>query len=53
MPFSLESILWHSIIDYVVGDYSQMRPHSHNNGLSPNEAERQIAINHKPVAKNT
>jgi putative transposase len=53
MPFSLESILWHSIIDYVVGYYSQMRPHSHNKGLSPNEAERQIAINHKPVAKNT
>jgi len=43
----------HSIIDYVVGYYSQVRPHSHNNGLSPNEAERQIAINHKSVAKKT
>jgi putative transposase len=43
----------HSVIDYVVGDYSQIRSHSHNNGLSPNEAERRIAINYKPVAKIT
>jgi len=30
----------HSITDYIVGYYSKTRPHSHNKGLSPNEAER-------------
>ena len=30
----------HSITDYIMGYYSQVRPHRHNKGLSPNEAER-------------
>ena len=42
-----------SIIRYVVGYYSQIRPHKHNNGLSPNETEREFRINYKTVAKIT
>ena len=30
----------HSITNYIMGYYSQVRPHRHNKGLSPNEAER-------------
>jgi len=30
----------HSITKYITGYYSQLRPHRHNNGLCPNEAER-------------
>ena len=29
----------HSIIHYIVGYYSQVRPHQHNRGISPNAAE--------------
>ena len=29
----------HSITDYIIGYYSQTRPHRHNNGKSPNMAE--------------
>ncbi len=36
----------HSITDYVVGYYSQTRPHQHNNGLSPNAAEKQHRANY-------
>lgn len=42
-----------TVLDYIIGYYSQVRPHSHNDGLSPNEAERQFWINSKPVAKIT
>lgn len=28
------------IIDYIIGYYSQVRPHAHNNGLPPNVAEK-------------
>jgi len=28
------------IIDYIIGYYSQVRPHQHNNGLAPNLAEK-------------
>lgn len=31
----------HGITDYAIGYYSQFRPHTHNDGLTPNEAERQ------------
>ncbi len=27
------------IIDYIIGYYSQIRPHQHNDGLAPNVAE--------------
>jgi len=30
----------HSITNYIMGYYSQVRPHRHNKGISPNEAER-------------
>ena len=33
-----------SIIDYLIGYYSQTRPHQHNRGLSPNMAEQQYWI---------
>jgi len=42
-----------SITDYVIGYYSQRRPHTFNEGLSPNAAERQFAIDRKRVAKIT
>ena len=28
-----------TVLDYITGYYSQVRPHRHNNGLSPNDAE--------------
>jgi putative transposase len=40
-----------SIINYMIGYYSQTRPHSFNDGLSPNAAERQYAKNVNGVAK--
>jgi len=30
----------YAVIDYLVGYYSQTRPHRHNRGLSPNTAEQ-------------
>jgi putative transposase len=30
----------HSITKYIAGYYSQLRPHQHNDGNTPNEAER-------------
>jgi putative transposase len=29
----------YSIKNYIAGYYSQLRPHQHNNGKTPNEAE--------------
>jgi putative transposase len=43
----------HGITDYVIGYYSQLRPHTHNEGLAPNEAERQYWNAYKTVAKMT
>jgi len=40
----------HSITSYIVGYYSQTRPHSHNGGLSPNNAEKEYWKNYKTVA---
>ncbi|WP_153043437.1 integrase core domain-containing protein, partial [Xenorhabdus innexi] len=39
----------HSIIQYITGYYSQLRPHGYNNGLTPNESERLFWENAKPV----
>lgn len=36
----------YSITDYLIGYYSQIRPHNHNNGLSPNAAEKSFEINY-------
>ena len=40
-----------SIIDYIVGYYSQVRPHQHNDGVSPNASERRFWFEYKTVAK--
>jgi putative transposase len=41
------------VIDYIIGYYSQVRPHRHNDGLTPNMAERKYWIEYKTVAKKT
>ncbi len=33
------------VLEYIVSYCSQVRPHSHNNGLTPNESEKQLRIN--------
>ncbi len=43
----------HGITDYVIGYYSQFRPHAHNDGCAPNVAEMQYWNAHKTVAKMT
>lgn len=43
----------HEIIDYIIGYYSQVRPHRHNDGLAPNVAEKQYWIELNSVAKKT
>lgn len=40
-----------SIIHYITGYYSTLRPHTHNGGLSPNESERLFHIQSGCVAK--
>ncbi len=42
-----------AVTDYVIGYYSQIRPHKHNDGLSPNSTEKLFVINRKRVAKKT
>ncbi|EMM9641738.1 IS3 family transposase [Providencia rettgeri] len=39
------------IIHYIIGYYSQIRPHQYNGGLTPNESERLFWKNSKTVAK--
>ncbi|SHF82896.1 Integrase core domain-containing protein [Marinomonas polaris DSM 16579] len=41
------------IIHYIIGYYSQLRPHQYNGGLSPNESERLYWENSKTVASFT
>jgi len=43
----------HEIIDYIIGYYSQVRPHRHNDGLAPNVAEEKYWNEYKTVAKKT
>ena len=43
----------HGITDYIIGYYSQFRPHTHNGGLAPNAAEEQYWDARKSVAKMT
>ncbi|WP_157420055.1 IS3 family transposase [Oceanisphaera avium] len=40
----------HHIVKYLIGYYSQLRPHQHNGGISPNQAEVDYWINYKSVA---
>jgi putative transposase len=42
-----------TVLDYIIGYYSQVRPHRHNEGLSPNEAENRYWKNSKTLAKFT
>lgn len=42
-----------AIIDYIIGYYSQVRPHQHNEGLAPNVAERKYWAVYNTVAKFT
>nr|WP_156129930.1 IS3 family transposase [Aeromonas australiensis] len=39
-----------AITEYLVGYYSQVRPHSYNGGLTPNESEQMFWAAHKTVA---
>ncbi len=41
----------YEITDYIVGYYSQIRPHQYNGGLTPNESERRFWLAYKTVAK--
>ncbi len=43
----------YAITDYIVGYYSQLRPHQHNNMLPPNLAEEEYWKNYKTVASST
>jgi len=36
-----------AIIDYILGYYSQVRPHQHNDGLAPNVAEKKYWAEYK------
>ena len=38
------------ITDYILGYYSQVRPHQYNGGLTPNESERRFWLSYKTVA---
>jgi putative transposase len=42
-----------SVIGYMIGYYSSLRPHKHNDGLPPNVAEKNYWNAQKSVAKNT
>ena len=43
----------HSIVSYLTGYYSRMRPHQHNGGLPPNRAEERYWNSSNSVAKIT
>ncbi|MBU2280752.1 MAG: IS3 family transposase, partial [Gammaproteobacteria bacterium] len=38
-------------LDYMLGYYSQLRPHHYNGGLAPNESERRYWLGYNDVAK--
>ena len=33
-----------SLLSYIAGFYNPLRPHSHNHGLSPNQAENLLSV---------
>lgn len=42
-----------SITSYIIGYYSQIRPHQYNGGLTPNESEQRYGLEYKTVANLT
>ena len=42
-----------AVIDYIIGYYSQVRPHQYNAGLPPNESEKRYWLEYKTVARFT
>ena len=42
-----------AIMDYIIGYYSQVRPHQHNDGKAPNVAEADYWIEYYSMAKIT
>ena len=42
-----------AVVKYLIGYYSQLRPHQHNGGISPNQAEENYWNNYKSVASFT
>ena len=43
----------YSIVSYITGYYSQVRPHVHNGRTSPNNAEKKYCNDYKTVARST
>ena len=43
----------YSITQYIIGYFSNIRPHQHNDGLPPNQAERKYWLEYKSVANFT
>ena len=43
----------HAIVNYIIGYYCQVRPHSHNGALAPNESEKRYWLEYKSVASFT
>ena len=42
-----------AVVKYIIRYYSQVRPHSYNGGLTPNESEKRYLLGYKSVAKIT
>ena len=42
-----------AVVNYIIGYYSQVRPHSYNGGLTPNESEQRYWLKYKSVASFT
>jgi len=40
-----------AVVKYIIGYYSQVRPHSYNGGLTPNESEKRYWLEYKSVAQ--
>jgi len=40
-----------AVVKYIIGYYSQVRPHSYNGGLTPNESEKRYWLEYKSVTK--
>ena len=47
----LADVAENAVIKYIIGYYSEVRPHSYNGGLTPNESEKRYWLEYKSVAK--